>query len=182
MPRKTSAPSKSAKKVYRRRNPLVKASISQLTAEIQRRQDAIPALNRKADDLRKQLASVELELKALGSATAAAPARPATKIASAVTKSASTTTKSVGTATKSTGTGKRTRRGKGGGPTLSDRIVKSVTEAKAPIKLRELVATLSKAMGRPADKSFLVQVSATMRRLVDSKAVAQPGRGVYKAV
>ena len=99
-----------------------------------------------------------------------------------MTKSASTTTKSVGTATKSTGTGKRTRRGKGGGPTLSDRIVKSVTDAKAPIKLRELVATLSKAMGRPADKSFLVQVSATMRRLVDSKAVAQPGRGVYKAV
>ncbi len=180
MPRKTSAPSKSAKKLYRRRNPLVKASISQLTAEIQRRQDAIPALNRKADDLRKQLALVELELKALGST--AAPARPATKIASAVTKSASTTTKSVGTTTKSTGTGKRTRRGKGGGPTLSDRIVKSVTDAKAPIKLRELVATLSKAMGRPADKSFLVQVSATMRRLVDSKAVAQPGRGVYKAV
>ncbi len=180
MPRKTSVPSKSAKKLYRRRNPLVKASISQLTAEIQRRQDAIPALNRKADDLRKQLASVELELKALGST--AAPARPATKIASAVTKSASTTTKSVGTTTKSTGTGKRTRRGKGGGPTLSDRIVKSVTDAKAPIKLHELVATLSKAMGRPADKSFLVQVSATMRRLVDSKAVAQPGRGVYKAV
>ncbi len=173
MPRKTSAPSKSAKKLYRRRNPLVKASISQLTAEIQRRQDAIPALNRKADDLRKQLALVELELKALGST--AAPARPATKIASAVTKSVSTTT-------KSTGTGKRTRRGKGGGPTLSDRIVKSVTDAKAPIKLHELVATLSKAMGRPADKSFLVQVSATMRRLVDSKAVAQPGRGVYKAV
>ncbi len=173
MPRKVSAPSTSAKKVYRRRNPLVKASISQLTAEIQRRQNAIPALNRKADDLRKQLASVELELKALGST--AAPARLATKVASTATKSVSTTT-------KSTGTGKRTRRGKGGGPTLSDRIVKTVADAKSPVKLRDLVATLSKAMGRPADKSFLVQVSATMRRLVDSKAVAQPGRGVYKAV
>lgn len=141
--------------------------MAQLQAEITRRRNAIPALTRRAADLRKQLASVELELKALDSLrTPTATTAPSAEL------------RRVAKATS----GKRGRKGKGGGPTLGARIVETVSASTEPVRLRDLVSRLSKSMGRDASKSFLVQVSSTIRRLVDAKLVAQVDRGLYKSV
>ena len=183
---KTATAPKSGKKSRPARRTLGGASLAQLTAEIERRKNAIPALSRKANDLRKQLASVELELKALGSTvavapTAAAPAKSAKASKSAKPAKSAKSAKSSAKATKS-GTSKRGRPGKDGGPTLGDRIIKAVGDANGSVRLRDLVNNLSKSMGRDASKSFLVQVSSTIRRLVTARSVAQVDRGVYKSV
>ncbi len=144
--------------------------MEQLQAEMERRRSTIPALSRRAAELRRQLASVELELKALGSMSLTAFA--------SIAPMKSTAGKKANKASSAA----RGRKGKGGGPTLSTRIVEEVNASQDPVRLRDLVARVSKAMGREVSKSFLVQMSSTMRRLVDAKAVAQVERGLYKKV
>ena len=77
------------------------------------------------------------------------------------------------------GGGLRARRN--GQPTLAERIVALLADGAAPRSPREIAAALAASLGRPVNQSFLVQISLTLRKLVNAGRVSQPARAQYAA-
>lgn len=148
---------------------LASLPLEAITAELKRRQSEVPKLEARAKALRIELAAVEARIASLSGAVA--PRAAATKI----TK----TPKAAKAATSSASRGLRRRRD--GQPTLAERILALLADGGAPHSPRDIAESLAPAMGRAVNQSFLVQISLTLRKLVNAGHVAQPARAQYAA-
>lgn len=139
---------------------LSSVSTEALAAELRRRRSELPKLEKRAAALRAELASVEARIAALSGS--AAPAAPSPRS---------------GAKRAATAGGMRAERG--GKPTLAANIVAFLGEKGGAVARGEIVEEMAKRLGREANASLSVQVSATLRKLVDLGDVAQAGRGQY---
>jgi len=163
-PTKSANSAKSAKATKPRRSAggLASVSTEALAAELRRRRSELPKLAKRAAALRAELAAVEARVAMLsGSAAPAAPAR--------APRAASKRVAAAG--------GMRAERS--GKPTLAANIVAFLGEKGDAVARGEIVEEMAKRLGREANASLSVQVSATLRKLVDLGDVAQSGRGQY---
>ena len=150
---------------------LASIPIEAITAELKRRRSELPKLEARAKALRDELASVEARIAMLsGEAPAARPAAPKSPKPAKPARAAKPAT------------GGAPRRRRAGQPTLADRIISLLSEATSPRSPREIAAALAPALGREVSQSFLVQISLTLRRLVNAGQVAQPARAQYAAL
>lgn len=163
---------RSSKRVQKSRSPktapsLAGVPIELIAAELKRRQAEIPALERRARDLRAELLAVESRIAMLqGSASVSAPA-------------SAPRARRAGPAPKTVAKGKRAAQRRNGKPTLAERIVELLGTVRGPLSPREIASRIAPALGREMSQSFLVQISLTLRKLVNSGAIAQPARAQY---
>ena len=156
------------------KSSLASISTVQLAAEIRRRKFELPKLERQASKLRLELANIEARIAQLGGTLGGAlggghlrsvgrparharqerPARPAP-----------------------TGTPRR----RGGKPTLAEHIVALLATRDHTLSPRDIAQTLGKQFAREVNASFLVQISLTLRKLVNSGTIVQVGRAQYAA-
>lgn len=163
------------------RSSLSSLPLEAITAELRRRQSEIPTLEARARALRGELAAVEARIATLsGLANAARPA-VAARSAPAKGMKAAKTAKVTKTAKAGTAAGRGLRKRRNGQPTLSERIVTLLSDGAAPRSPREIAAALAPALGRPVNQSFLVQISLTLRKLVNAGEITQPARAQYGA-
>ena len=73
------------------------------------------------------------------------------------------------------------RKRRDGQPTLAERILSLLGGSASPRSPREIAAALAPALGREVSQSLLVQISLTLRRLVNAGQIAQPARAQYAA-
>jgi hypothetical protein len=149
---------------------LASLPLETITAELKRRQSEIPKLEARAKALRAELASVEARIAGLSAIGAAAG-----RAASGKPRAA----KAPRPAASRAGGGLRARRN--GQPTLAERIVALLADGAAPRSPREIAAALAASLGRPINQSFVVQISLTLRKLVNAGRISQPARAQYAA-
>ncbi|MFZ9915673.1 MAG: hypothetical protein ACO3IB_10130, partial [Phycisphaerales bacterium] len=77
--------------------------------------------------------------------------------------------------------GKPFRAVRKGKPTLSVQLIECLAAKGAPLSRGDILAEVARRMGREVNPSFSVQVSATLRKLVNAGEAAQVGRGQYAA-
>ncbi|MCE2881954.1 MAG: hypothetical protein LW636_06315 [Planctomycetaceae bacterium] len=136
---------------------LAAVSTEALAAELKRRRSELPKLEREANALRAQLAAVEARIASLGADGTAAKPRAAEAA------------------------GKPFRAVRKGKPTLSVQLLEHLAAKGEPVSRGDIVAEVARRMGREVSPSFSVQVSATLRKLVNAGEAAQVGRGQYAA-
>lgn len=160
---KVTKPAKGRRGAAPRTAPGLSAvSTEALAAELRRRRSELPKLEKRAAALRAELAAVETRIASLtGSAAPSAPA--------AAPRGGAKRAASAG--------GMRAERG--GKPTLAANIVAFLGEKGGAVARGEIVEEMAKRLGREANASLSVQVSATLRKLVGLGDVAQTGRGQY---
>ena len=144
-------------------------STEALAAELERRRREVPELERRAGALREELARVLARIVEL-TGRAAAPSIPAARPARIPVAAREMA--------KSALPSKPRRRG--GKPTVAENIQSVLRDAGAVRSLRDIVDATARLAGRDVNTSYGVQVSATMRRLVDAGVVRQAGRGQYQ--
>jgi len=149
---------------------LASLPLETITAELKRRQSEIPRLEARAKALRAELASVEARIAGLAAIGAASGRTSSRKSGPA---------KGPKPPASRAGSGLRARRN--GQPTLAERIVALLADGAAPRSPREIAAALAASLGRPVNQSFLVQISLTLRKLVNAGRVSQPARAQYAA-
>jgi len=148
------------------RASLASLTTEQLAAELKRRQSELPKLEKQAAALRAELATVEARIAALsGGSAAAAPSMPKPS-AKASAKNADSP---------------RAPRRRHGQPTLAEQIVSVLQSTGAVMSPSEIGTAVQKQFAREVKPSFNVQVSSTLRTLVDEGAVAQVERAQYAA-
>jgi hypothetical protein len=135
-------------------------STEALAAELKRRRSELPKLERQAKALRAQLAAVEARIASLGAGGADGPAAKPRAAEAA---------------------GKPFRAVRKGKPTLSVQLLEHLAAKGEPVSRGDIVAEVARRMGRDVNPSFSVQVSATLRKLVNAGEAAQVGRGQYAA-
>ena len=165
---------------------LASIPIEAIAAELKRRQAEIPKLEAHARALRAELAAIEARIAALsGAASVPKPAKsPKAAKAMKVMKAmkamkvmrATTVTKSMKPANAGA-----PRKRRDGQPTLAERIISLLGASASPRSPREIAAALAPALGRDVSQSLLVQISLTLRRLVNAGQIAQPARAQYAA-
>jgi hypothetical protein len=162
---------------------LASIPIEAIAAELKRRQAEIPKLEAHARALRAELAAIEARIAALsGAASVPKPAKsPKAAKAMKVMKvmkviRATTVTKSMKPANAGA-----PRKRRDGQPTLAERIISLLGASASPRSPREIAAALAPALGRDVSQSLLVQISLTLRRLVNAGQIAQPARAQYAA-
>ena len=150
---------------------LASMPIEAIAAELKRRQSEIPKLEAHASALRAELAAIEARIAALsGTASVPKPAK-SPKAAKAM---------KVMKAMKPANAGAPRKR-RDGQPTLAERIISLLGASALPRSPREIAAALAPALGRDVSQSLLVQISLTLRRLVNAGQIAQPARAQYAA-
>ena len=156
---------------------LASIPIEAIAAELKRRQSEIPKLEAHARALRAELAAIEARIATLsGAAAAATPAKsPKPAKAMKVMKAM----KAMKPANPAKPGAPRKRRD--GQPTLAERILSLLGGSASPRSPREIAAALAPALGREVSQSLLVQISLTLRRLVNAGQIAQPARAQYAA-
>jgi hypothetical protein len=147
---------------------LASIPIEAIAAELKRRQSEIPKLEAHARALRAELAAIEARIATLSGAAAAANPAKSPKPAKAM---------KVMKAAKPGAPRKR----RDGQPTLAERILSLLGGSASPRSPREIAAALAPALGREVSQSLLVQISLTLRRLVNAGQIAQPARAQYAA-
>jgi hypothetical protein len=147
---------------------LAGVSVEALARELQRRQSELPQLKAKAQALRAELAETESRI-ALLSGQGAVVSNRLPKI-SAV--------RAVQRTSKKPTAGRRTR-GASGGPTFAERVTGFLTGRTEPSAPRDIAVAIAKQLNRDVNQSLLVQVSISLRKLVNGGAVTQVGRGQY---
>ena len=150
---------------------LASIPIEAIAAELKRRQSEIPKLEAHARALRAELAAIEARIATLSGAAAAANPAKSPKPAKAV--------KVMKPANPAKPGAPRKRRD--GQPTLAERILSLLGGSASPRSPREIAAALAPALGREVSQSLLVQISLTLRRLVNAGQIAQPARAQYAA-
>lgn len=148
---------------------LASLPLEAITAELKRRQSEIPKLEARAKVLRGELAAVEARIASLSGAiaaraSAAKPVKPGKVPKAAKTQAVR---------------GLRKRRD--GQPTLAERIIELLAGGGAPRSPRDIAEALAPAMGREVNQSLLVQISLTLRKLVNAGHISQPARAQYAA-
>lgn len=73
------------------------------------------------------------------------------------------------------------RKRRDGQPTLAERIIELLAGGGAPRSPRDIAEALAPAMGREVNQSLLVQISLTLRKLVNAGHISQPARAQYAA-
>jgi len=157
---KGSAKPVRAKRGAARGAGLAAVSTEALAAELKRRRSELPKLERQAKALRAQLAAVEARIASLGAGGADGPAAKPRAAEAA---------------------GKPFRAVRKGKPTLSVQLLEHLAAKGEPVSRGDIVAEVARRMGRDVNPSFSVQVSATLRKLVNAGEAAQVGRGQYAA-
>ena len=147
---------------------LASIPIEAIAAELKRRQSEIPKLEAHARALRAELAAIEARIATLSGAAAAANPAKSPKPAKAMK------------AMKAAKPGAPRKR-RDGQPTLAERILSLLGGSASPRSPREIAAALAPALGREVSQSLLVQISLTLRRLVNAGQIAQPARAQYAA-
>ena len=173
-----SSPKQAAKRdskpdsTHGRKKPAAPLNLANLTtealaAELTRRRSELPKLEKKASQLRTELASVLARIASLGGAAGSAPdaAVPAPK-------------RGKKPAAAGVGPGRRTLNGK---PTIGEHIVEILGASGSVLSPREIGDALGKRLSREVNTSFLVQISLTLARLVKQGRVNKVGRGQYSA-
>jgi cell division protein FtsB len=162
---------------------LASIPIEAIAAELKRRQSEIPKLEAHARALRAELAAIEARIATLsGAAAAANPAKspkPAKAMKVMKAMKAMKPMKPVKPANPAKPGAPRKRRD--GQPTLAERILSLLGGSASPRSPREIAAALAPALGREVSQSLLVQISLTLRRLVNAGQIAQPARAQYAA-
>ncbi len=162
---------------------LASIPIEAIAAELKRRQSEIPKLEAHARALRAELAAIEARIATLsGAAAAANPAKspkPAKAVKAMKAMKAMKPMKPVKPANPAKPGAPRKRRD--GQPTLAERILSLLGGSASPRSPREIAAALAPALGREVSQSLLVQISLTLRRLVNAGQIAQPARAQYAA-
>ena len=153
------------------RTSLASLTTEQLSAELKRRQSELPKLEKQAAALRGELASLEARIAAL-SGGAVVPKQPQPKGSSSSSSSASSSSSS---------TTARAPRRRHGQPTLAEQIVSVLQATGTVMSPSEIGTAVQKQFAREVKPSFNVQVSSTLRALVDDGAVAQVERAQYAA-
>lgn len=153
---------------------LASIPIEAIAAELKRRQSEIPKLEAHARALRAELAAIEARIATLSGAAAAANPAKSPKPAKAMKPM-----KPVKPANPAKPGAPRKRRD--GQPTLAERILSLLGGSASPRSPREIAAALAPALGREVSQSLLVQISLTLRRLVNAGQIAQPARAQYAA-
>jgi len=150
---------------------LASIPIEAIAAELKRRQSEIPKLEAHARALRAELAAIEARIATLsGTAAAAKPAK--------VMKAAKPVNPAKRVNPTKPGAPRKRRDGQ---PTLAERILSLLGGSASPRSPREIAAALAPALGREVSQSLLVQISLTLRRLVNAGQIAQPARAQYAA-
>lgn len=175
-PSRKSSPKQAAKRDSKpasnqgRNKPAARLNLANLTtealaAELTRRRSELPKLEKKASQLRVELASVLAQIASLGGTAGSAPdaAVPAAKR---------------GKKPAAAGGGRRTLNGK---PTIGEHIVEILGVSGSVLSPREIGDALGKRLSREVNTSFLVQISLTLARLVKQGRVNKVGRGQYSA-
>lgn len=144
------------------RASLASLTTEQLSAELKRRRSELPKLEKQAAALRAQLADVEARIAALSGGSAAA----ASIMLKVPAKKADSP---------------RAPRRRHGQPTLAEQIVSVLQSTGAVMSPSEIGTAVQKQFAREVKPSFNVQVSSTLRTLVDDGAVAQVERAQYAA-
>ena len=159
---------------------LASIPIEAIAAELKRRQAEIPKLEAHARALRAELAAIEARIAALSGAAAVPKPAKSPKAAKAIkvmkVMRATTVTKSMKPANAGA-----PRKRRDGQPTLAERIISLLGASASPRSPREIAAALAPALGRDVSQSLLVQISLTLRRLVNAGQIAQPARAQYAA-
>lgn len=165
---------------------LASIPIEAIAAELKRRQSEIPKLEAHARALRAELAAIEARIATLSGAAAAANPAKSPKPAKAMkvmkvmkAMKAMKAMKPVKPANPAKPGAPRKRRD--GQPTLAERILSLLGGSASPRSPREIAAALAPALGREVSQSLLVQISLTLRRLVNAGQIAQPARAQYAA-
>jgi hypothetical protein len=148
---------------------LASLPLEAITAELKRRQSEIPKLEARAKALRNELAAVEARIATLSGAVAARPtaAKP-TKPGKSANPAKSPSARFL-------------RKRRDGQPTLAERIVALLSGGGAPRSPRDIAEAIAPAIGREVNQSFLVQISLTLRKLVNAGHISQPARAQYAA-
>lgn len=154
-------------------------SISELQAELKKRQRVLPGLKKKADKLRKQLATLDAEIEMLegaGKVTAKKAAKKAVKKTAkkAAKKAAKKVTRKVKKVAKKVA---KKAKAAAGQPSLADALEGVLKSAGNPMKVGDLVDGVLKAGYKTKSKIFRTIVSQTLSRDKRFKTVK---RGVYK--
>ena len=156
---------------------LASIPIEAIAAELKRRQSEIPKLEAHARALRAELAAIEARIATLSGAAAAANPAKSPKPAKAM--KVMKAMKAMKPANPAKPGAPRKRRD--GQPTLAERILSLLGGSASPRSPREIAAALAPALGREVSQSLLVQISLTLRRLVNAGQIAQPARAQYAA-
>ncbi|MFM7051504.1 MAG: hypothetical protein ACKOYN_05135 [Planctomycetota bacterium] len=129
-----------------------------LAAELKRRRSELPRLEKAARELRARLAEVEARIASLGGESAgAAPGAGGSARAAGFLAT------------------------RGGKPTLALQILEQLRGAAGPLARGQIVSSAARGLGREVTTGFSVQVSATLRKLVNAGEAEQAGRGMYAA-
>jgi len=162
---------------------LASIPIEAIAAELKRRQAEIPKLEAHARALRAELAAIEARIAALSGAASVPKPAKSPKAAKAIkvmkvmkVMRATNVTKSMKPANAGA-----PRKRRDGQPTLAERIISLLGASASPRSPREIAAALAPALGREVSQSLLVQISLTLRRLVNAGQIAQPARAQYAA-
>ena len=155
---------------------LAGVSVEALARELKRRQSELPQLKAKAQALRAELTETESRIALLSGHGAVVSNRLPKN--SAVRTVQSTSKKPTNESTMKPGAGRRTR-GASGGPTFAERVTGFLSGRTEPSAPRDIAAAIAKQLNRGVNQGLLVQVSITLRKLVNGGAVTQVGRGQY---
>lgn len=158
---------------------LAKLSTEALAAELERRRRELPTLERRANELRTELSSVLSHIASLTGGASDAIARFSEKMRPAGAQDGSRM-QSHAPKRLAASSGAKAPRRRGGKPTVAENIQSFLRDSGAVHSLREIVDGTARLASREVNTSYGVQVSATMRRLVDAGAVRQVGRGQYQ--
>lgn len=147
-----------------------------LAAELRRRQSELPRLEATARALREQLAGIETRIALLSGRPVPASSRDGRGAA------APASTRHAGPKKAAAGSSGGARRGRAGeGPTVAERIMTFLQDRTGPSSPSEIAGALAKELRRELNQSLLVQVSITLRKLVNKGLVQQPARAQYVA-
>lgn len=150
----------SARRAASRPAPLLSELTTEaLAAELRRRRSELPKLEKKAAQLRSELAAVEARISALGGNGAVVAHAPRARAAR-----------------PSRGEPRRMRNGQ---PTIGEQIVEIASQRGGVVAPRAFAEELGKRLSREVNSNFLVQVSLTLARLVKQGRIHKVGRGEY---
>lgn len=142
-------------------HPLAQAPLDELAAELARRKAALPKLLNRRDKLRAELEQVEAQVAMLESLDGTPPSGgsgPSNRTSPA--RNASTPKKVTGS-----------RRGRGGGPTLRQKIAEIL--GSDPMRPVEIASTLVDRGLHHGSKSLQIQVSTTLAKFDEFRKVAR---------
>ncbi|MEE2894126.1 MAG: hypothetical protein VX726_00140 [Planctomycetota bacterium] len=159
---------KKAKTSAKTRHPLAQAPLDELAAELSRRRAALPKLVERRRKLQQEIAELDQQIEMLEGLDGGSGGRSGSGGSGTRTKS---TTK------KKSAAGGTTRRGRGGGPTMRDKIGEVL--GGDPMRPVEIARALVDRGLHQGGKSLHIQVSTVLAKFDEFKNVAR-GQWVRK--